>query len=299
MRASRLLRGGGDKSSFAAKRRVLHPIHQSPAMPQQAIKFGYTNDPMKESTKIVFGGVPAEDSYRLEGEKSRKAVMTSKDKEFLALVEFLSGASAEKMISARRFEEAYDAMSEKDETIIWLCHSTMAILNPGDLRSRLIYRHLTALVEAVHAGEMTQRTAFRFYEAAVRSPAFREIAKRQLERGGSTRLAGLVAAAEIAREQGISRRPMTPYFELFQRITERSEALAPWGFPPLFQFEERMQLEPRLRFFARPLPQADKRKRGTGHVISPKRMFWFPPNWFMQRKYAGPWFPQHAGVVPD
>lgn len=49
----------------------------------------------------------------------------------------------------------------------------MSVLNPGDMRSRLIYYHLKALAQAVVEGTMTQRTAFRFYESAIRSPAYR------------------------------------------------------------------------------------------------------------------------------
>ena len=299
LNCSRRLLGGGDKSSFAAKRRVLHPIYQNPAAPASIIRKAYTTNAMKESRKIEFGGSAVESMQRLEGERSRKEIAKGGDKEFDAFVAFLRGAEADQMISAKRFEEVYDALSEKDETFIWLCMTSMAILNPGDVRSRLIYRHLEALAQAVAAGEMSQRTAFRFYESAVRSPAFRELSKRQLERGNSTRLAGLVAAADIMKKEGISRRPMSSYFELFQRISERSEALAPWGFPPLFQFENQIQLEPRLRFFRRPLPEDAKTAKGTAPAIGSKRIFALPPNWRFMRRYAGPWWSQHTGVIPD
>lgn len=293
--------GGGDKSSFALKRRVIHPIYASPTAPMGMLKWTHTTDPMKISRKLVFRTTGEDRSVidRLEGEQTRKEIMKSKDKDFDAFIEFLSGAGADSRISAKRFEQVYETLQENDETFIWLCMTSMAILNPGDVRSRLIYRHLEALLQAVASGEMTQRTAFRFYESAIRSPAYREIAKRQLERGASTRLPGLVAAAEIAQKQNLSRRPMSSYFELFQRITERSEALAPWGFPPLFQFEERLQLEPRLRFFKNALPLPERKPRMTTSPISSARIFWLPPSWVQCRRWAGPGWSHFDGVIPD
>lgn len=106
---------------------------------------------------------------RLEGERSRKDLFAQNDTEFAALVEFVKGASYDQMISGRRFKAIYDALSENDDMFVWLCHVAMAVLNPGDVRSRLIYRHLETLAKAVSSNEMTQRTAFRFYESAIRS----------------------------------------------------------------------------------------------------------------------------------
>jgi hypothetical protein len=170
------------------------------------------------------------------------------------------------------------------------------------VRSRLLYRHLEALVQAVASREMPPRTAFRFYEAAIRSPAYREIAARQLETGASTRLAGICAAAETMRRMGISRRPMTSYFELFHRITERSEAMTPWGFPPLFQFEERINLEKRLRFFNRSHSSGMRKKR-TPSLKSTRyarnRRFWMPPTWQWSRKSVGNNYLKYPTMVSD
>jgi hypothetical protein len=304
-----LRRGGGDKSSFAAKRMVIHPMMASPSAPGHMVPMAFTLDALKISKEIKFGtgGAAMKDALdlpdRLEGERSRREVMQGGDPEFDALVDFVRGARFDDMITGRRFQKAYDALTEKDEVITWLCMTAMAILNPGDVRSRLIYRHLEALVQAVASGEMTPRVAFRFYESAIRSPAYREIAARQLETGASTRVAGLCAAADTMRAMGVSRRPMTSYFELFHRITERSEAMTPWGFPPLFQFEERTQLEQRLRPFGRSEPSRMRRKRRPPMPMSryaPHRIFWVAPSWKTTRKYVGTNYAGfNRGFIPD
>ena len=299
-----------DKSMFAAKRRVIVPIQPSPNYPSQVIRASFTTDPLKEraATKFGSGGDAMREVQnvpkRLEGEKFRRELQAMSDREFDALVEFVKGASYDQLISGRRFKAVYDALSENDDIFVWLCHVAMSVLNPGDVRSRLIYRHLEALAMAVANNEMTQRTAFRFYESAIRSPAYRQIAERQTESGATTRLAGISAAAEVMRKMGLTRRPMTSYFELYQRITERSEAMTPWGFPPLLQFEERLSLEPRLKFFSRESQEAlEKRRRGT--VQSPRtrlygrRIFWLPPTWKHQNRLLGPHVDINPGMMPD
>ena len=301
--------GGGDKSSFAAKRQVIHPLKPSPSAPAHMIQHAFQTDALKFSQDIKFfsGGEAMKDVIsappRLEGEASRKALMAGGDAEFEALVEFIRGARHDDMITGRRFQKVYDALTEKDDLIVWLCMTAMAILNPGDIKSRLLYRHLEALVQAVASAEMTTRVAFRFYEAAVRSPAYREIAARNLETGASTRIAGICAAADALRRLGVTRRPMTPYFELYNRITERSEAMTPWGYPPLFQFEERMQLEKRLRFFGR-AQSRDLRRSKTDTLSKFKRfhrhrIFWLPVSWATNRKWVGNNFVKYPGMIAD
>lgn len=298
-----------DKSMFAAKRRVIVPIQPTPNYSQQMIRASFTTDPLKEKQKARFtsGGDAMREVLEvpknLEGERSRKEVASQGDAEFEALVEFIKGASHEKLISGRRFRKVYEKLSENDDIFIWLCHVAMSVLNPGDVRSRLMYHHLKALATAVASNEMSQRTAFRFYESAVRSPAYREIAKRQMENGAATRLAGICAAADTMRKMGLTRRPMSSYFELYQRITERSEAMTPWGFPPLLQFEERLQLEPRLRFFSRAAHEQLERRR-KGSMTAPlnvlqRRIFWVPPTWATTSKFISPTFQLYPGVVPD
>ena len=73
------------------------------------------------------------------------------------------------IVSARKFQTFYDSASSQDEVVVWLCMVAMAVLNPGDLQSRLLYRHLHALTQAVASGDMNSRTAFYFYENAIRS----------------------------------------------------------------------------------------------------------------------------------
>lgn len=299
-----------DKSMFAAKRRVINPVHPNPSTPGHFIRAAFTTDPMKESDRARFtsGGEAMREVLdapeNLEGDRSRKALMMRGDKEFEALADFIRGAEFDQMISGRRFQKVYEAMTENDDVFIWLCMVSMSVLNPGDMRSRLIYRHLEALAHAVASGEMQQRTAFRFFETAVRSPAYREIAKRQLEGGAATRLAGISAAAEVVRRLGVSRRPMTSYFQLFQRISERSEAMTPWGFPPLFQFEERLQLENRLKFFSRDLKRVQRRRRSASMfsrftTMMGPRIMWAPPTWRHTKRYMGPQFTAYPGLVPD
>ncbi|CCW69761.1 unnamed protein product [Phytomonas sp. Hart1] len=299
-----------DKSSFATKRRVILPIHPTPNFPAHYIKAAFTTDPLKEKQKARFssGGDAMREVQdipkNLEGARSREELAGRGDVEFEALVEFLRGASYDQMISGRRFQKLYTALSGNDDVFVWLCHTAMAVLNPGEARSRLVYQHLKALAEAVASGEMTQRTAFRFYESAVRSPAYRAIAARQLENGAATRLAGISAAADVMREMGLTRRPMSSYFELYQRIVERSEVMTPWGFPPLFQFEERLSLEPRLKFFSRTAQQQlEQRRRGTifspHTILQKRRIFWIPPTWHRSGRYLGPHVNLYPGLTPD
>ncbi|CAC9438845.1 conserved hypothetical protein [Leishmania major strain Friedlin] len=299
-----------DKSMFAAKRRVIVPIQPTPGYPAHFIKASFTTDPLKEKQKARFssGGDAMREVQdipkRLEGQRSRAELTSRGDEDFAALIEFIQGASYDQLISGRRFRKIYEKLSENDDMFVWLCHTAMAVLNPGDMRSRLMHNHLKALAEAVASGEMTQRTAFRFFESAVRSPAYREIAARQLETGAATRLAGLAAAADVMREMGLTRRPMSSYFELYQRIVERSEAMTPWGFPPLFQFEERLALEPRLKFFSRAGQQQLERRR-RGSIFSPhtilqgRRIFWIPPTWNRAGRFIGPHINLYPGLTPD
>ena len=221
------LGGGGDKSMFAKKRVVLTPMNTTPLSPSRYVKAAYTTDPLKESRSMQFASsgpmmkevldIPR----RLEGEKSRAAIEELRDEEFDALVDFVTGARFDQMVTGRRFRAVYDKLSNNVDVFLWLCMTSMAVLNPGDMRSRLMYRHFEALLQAVATGEMTMRTAFRFFESAIRSPAFREIAQRQLETGASSRIAGLCAAADALKRLGFCRRPMSAYFELYQRISER------------------------------------------------------------------------------
>lgn len=298
-----------DKSMFAAKRRVIVPILATPNYPSHMIKASFTTDPLKEKQKTKFstGGQAMREVQdvpkNLEGDRSRKEVLNRSDAEFDALVEFIQGASYDQMISGRRFRKVYEALSENDDMFVWLCHVSMSVLNPGDVRSRLLYNHLKALAQAVASNEMTQRTAFRFYESAIRSPAYRELAQRQTENGASTRLAGISAAADVMRKMGLTRRPMSSYFELYQRIVERSEAMTPWGFPPLLQFEERLALEPRLKFFSRASQmELDRKRKGnmfTPHVALNGRIFWVPPTWHRAGRFISNSYQHAPGMIPD
>jgi len=296
---------------FADKRRVLHPIPPSPTAPSRLVKLAYTTDPLRESANIQFtsSGEAMREVMdlprRLEGTKSRAAIEGAGDEAFEALVTFVKGARYDQMITGRRFQKAYDALTHNDDVFVWLCMTAMAVLNPGDMRSRLLYRHFEALATAVAAGEMTQRTAFAFYEQAVRSPAYREIAARNLETGASSRLAGICAAADMMKRLGLCRRPMAAYFELYQRIMERSETNTPWGFPPLFQFEERLGLEKRLKFFGRDNQAMVRRKsRGQPHFAKAQqflrhRVYWIPLTWKTNRRWVGNHYKPPAGIVPD
>lgn len=296
---------------FADKRRVLQPINQSPLSPGRFVKAAYTTDALKQSTVMRFasGGQLMKEVLdvprRLEGEKSRAAIEELRDEEFDALVDFVTGARFDQMITGRRFNTVYDKLSNSDDVFLWLCMTCMAVLNPGDMQSRLMYRHLEALLQAVAFGEMTMRTAFKFFEQAVRSPAFREIARRQLETGASSRVAGLCAAADAMKRLGLSRRPMSAYFELYQRISERSESMTPWGFPPLFQFEERLGLEDRLKFFSRSNKQALNTRMKSGSVyarhakFASHKIYWIPYTWQTSRKWQGPSQSALPGVMAD
>lgn len=295
---------------FAAKRRVIVPIHPTPNFPAHFIRAAFTTDPLKEKQKARFssGGDAMREVQdvprNLEGERSRAALAQQEDSAFAALIEFIQGASYDQLISGRRFQKVYETLAENDDMFVWLCHTAMAVLNPGDVRSRLVYNHLKYLAEAVAANEMTMRTAFRFYESAVRSPAYREIASRQLESGAASRIAGICAAADVMREVGLTRRPLSAYYELYKRIVERSEAMTPWGFPPLYQFEERLSLEPRLKFFSRGAQQQlERRRRGTifspHAILQSRRIFWIPPTWNRAGRYIGPHVSLYPGLVPD
>lgn len=298
LRKTLLWRGSGGKEMFAKKRVVMTPMNPTPMSSARFIKVSYTTDPLKESSKIQWatGGHMMNEVLdvpkRLEGAKSRAEIEELRDEEFDALVKFVTGARFDQMITGRRFREVYEKLSNNDDVFVWLCMTAMAVLNPGDMRSRLMYRHLEALLQAVAMSEMTMRTAFKFFEAAVRSPAFREIARRQLETGASSRVAGLCAAADAMKRLGLCRRPMSAYFELYQRISERSESMTPWGFPPLFQFEERMRLEDRLKFFSRTdRERHNTRVRTSIHSRQAKyhssRIYWLPLTWKTSRKWQG------------
>jgi hypothetical protein len=301
---------GGDKSSFAAKRQVIHPMPSTPAGPGHLVNVAFTTDAMRQTTAVKFATSASIQNealdvpLRLEGEASRKELMMGGDKEFEALVDFIRGAKHDDMITGRRFQKAYDALTSSEDVIVWLCMVAMSVLNPGDVRSRLIYRHLEALVQAVATGEMPPRVAFRFYESAIRAPAFRAISARHLETGASSRIAGICAAADAMRALGVTRRPMTPYFELYNRITERSEAMTPWGFPPLFQFEGKVNLEKRLRFFSR-RQSSTMRRRSKGPMPTAAikyrvgRIFWIPPNWRLNSKWVGSNYNRFPGVIAD
>jgi hypothetical protein len=302
--------GGGDKTAFASARRVIIPIAPDPVAHGPLLRHSFTTDPLQESRKPTFhtSGKLKDETVRvplrLEGARSRAVIESMGDKEFSDLVDFIQGATYDQMITGRRFKKVYESMTDNDHVFVWLCMVAMAVLNPGDVRSRLMYRHLEALATAVVNGELSTRTAFRFYETAVRSPAYREVAKRQLNSGAATRLPGICAAAEVMKNIGGTRRPLTSYYQLFQRITERSEALTPWGFPPLFQFEEQMQLEQRLRFFARKdgdtLENRRRKKSLVAHYkVYKNRIFWVPPTWVSNTKWAGPWYQKNPGVMPD
>lgn len=303
--------GGGDKSSFAAKRRVIHPITTGPTVSRDILKYAFTTDAMKENrdVQVYSGGEMMREALqtpaRLEGERSRALIAAQNDPDFESLIDFVRGARHDDMITGRRFQKLYESLTVNDDLIMWLCMTAMAVLNPGDVRSRLIYRHLEALVQAVAAEEMQPRTAFRFFEAAVRSPAYRELAARQLETGASTRLAGICSAAETMRKMGVTRRPMTAYFELYRRITERSEAMTPWAFPPLFQFEERLALDKRLQFFGRPQAEALRRGSLQNRVnskfgrLARNRVYWIPPSWKSSKTWVGNNHVRYPGVIAD
>lgn len=293
---------------FAAKRRVILPIHANPLASSAMVRASFTTDALRisKTPRFVSDGEAMREvtgaEKNLEGERSRKMLEVKGDPEFQALTRFVSGAAADSVISGIEFRAAYNALTNNDDVFIWLCHVAMSVLNPGDVRSRLMYRHLESLVKAVTSGEMTLRTAYRFYECAIRSPAYRQIADRQLETGAATRIAGICAAAEVMRKTGVCRRPMTSYFELFQRITERSEANTPWGFPPLLQFEEKLQLPNRLKFFGREnARQLSKRRKGKvtnalTRLQGPRR-FWVPPTWAISHhKLMYPGFSTHRSL---
>ena len=84
-----------DKSMFADKRRVIHPVYQTPSAPSSYLKHAFTTDPMKESATLQFfsSGTEKRDVLdapsRLEGAKSRAAIERGRDPEFDALVEFV------------------------------------------------------------------------------------------------------------------------------------------------------------------------------------------------------------------
>eukprot|EP00760_Papus_ankaliazontas_P023131 PhM_4_TR1944/c0_g1_i1/m.91900 len=306
------MRRGGGKAMFAQKRRKIWPISPTPVHSQSLLKHVHTTDPLRESRKIKYGtaGKDAQDQLdlpeRLEGRRSKENMEKSATDEFDNLVSFIHGKRFDGSLRGSFFQRFYDMMQRQDDVIMWLCMVSMSVLNPGDMQSRLLYQHLQALTNAVASGEMNPRQAFKFYENAVRSPAYRVAAQRQTLHGNSTRLVGICAAAESLREMNVCRRSMQPYFELYQRITERSEVFTPWGFPPLYQFEERMQVLERLRPFTRAGMQnmslSRKKKRGLhGKYLKyfTRRIVWIPPTWAQSRTWMGPRFSHFRGIVPD
>jgi hypothetical protein len=109
----------------------------------------------------------------------------------------------------------------------------------------------------------------------------------------------------MMKRLGLCRRPMSAYFELYQRIVERSEANTPWGFPPLFQFEERLGLEKRLKFFSREDKQLRTARTASSLHFSKARNFlkhriyWIPLSWKTNRRWTGNHYRPPVGVVPD
>ena len=308
-KCTRIVRGGGDKSMFAAKRRVIHPLVPDPVSSAKIISSAFTTDPLKESNQIQWrsGGALMNEMLkipnRLEGARTRRQIEDIKDEDFKSIIEFVQGADYDQIITGRRFQKTYDQLTTNDDIFVWLCYVSMAVLNPGDVRSRLMHQHLTALADAVIKAELPLRTAFRFYVHCVRSPAYRAVAARQSSTGAEPRVAGLCAAAEALKQAGMCKRPLTAHYQLFQRVTERSEAFTPWAFPPLHQFEEQVSLERSLRFFTPQVERAKKARRKSliAHYkvrVGP-RIYWKPPTWNEAKKWPGPTYHPNPGVMPD
>ena len=296
---------------FAAKRRKVHPIPCAPIFTPGLLRVGHSKNPLQQKqNKYVAGGQAAQEQTdtppRLEGKVSKIKFESEEDAQFHAFTDFIEGRRLGDILSARKFQKFYDTCAAQDEVIVWLCMTAMAVLNPGDMQSRLLYQHLSALMKAVALKEMHPRTAFYFYENAIKSPAFRQFSERQLENGARTRLLGICAAADAMREANLCRRPMQPYFELYQRISERSEFFTPWGFPPLYQFDDRLQLMQRLRPFSRVhrmRSEIARRKikdmHGTWRKYFSHRIFWIPPLYIFTRTWQGPFYTFFKGVIPD
>eukprot|EP00759_Apiculatamorpha_spiralis_P031565 PhF_6_TR33456/c0_g1_i1/m.48801 len=298
------------KAMFSQKRAKIHPMYGNPLLTQQLINKAYTTDPMKATSRLktyVEYGKPDTDAPRLEGIRSKEKIEKQADKSFDLLGKFLEGKRYDRLSSARQLQRFCDTMVAQDTVIVWLCMSAMAVLNPGNLHNRVLYQHLKSLVKAVATEQMHPRTAFYFYENAIKSPAFRTAATQtHLMGGASTRLAGICAGAEALKELNVCARPMQPYFELYQRIAERSELFTPWGFPPLYQFEERLEMMQRLRPFSRSnigsvQNQRKKRKGLAGTFLKyyANRVVWMPPSISMTRNYQGNFLPFFRGVIPD
>lgn len=308
-------RGGGSKSVFSQKRRKIHPLYNSPLVSQSNIKYIHTTDPMQISHKAKFysGGELAETiagggkakAQRLENARTRAKIEKQGDTDFEAFTNFIEGKRFNNQVSGRRFQAFYDKVARQDDVVVWLCMTAMAVLNPGDLQSRLLYRHLHALTHAVASGDMEARTAFYFYENAIKSPAYRVAAQRQLLHGNGARLVGICAGAETLKNLNVCRRGMQPYYELYQRITERSEVFTPWGFPPLYQFEEKMGIFERLRPFSRVFSQQTTARRarvtnkhGFRKYYSHK-IVWVAPTWRNSKNYMGNNYSYFKNIVPD
>ena len=102
----------------------------------------------------------------------------------------------------------------------------------------------------------------------------------------------------------VCRRSMQPYFELYQRITERSEVFTPWGFPPLYQFEERLMLLERLRPFARNYAASLTNKRLKKTMRGAFLKYYShrircPPTYKSSKNYMGNNASYFTGVIPD
>ena len=296
---------------FAAKRRKIFPLPPTPVFPPGLLKNVHSTDPLKQKQyKYITAGQAAQEQMdlppRLEGKFSKLKFETAEDAQFNAFKDFVQGRRYGDILSARKFQKFYDLCSAQDDVIVWLCMTAMAVLNPGDMQSRLLYQHLSALMKAVALQEMHPRSAFYFYENVIKSPAFLKLAELQTESGARTRLLGICAGAEAMKELGLCRRPMQPYFELYQRISERSEFFTPWGFPPLYQFDERLQLLDRLRPFSRSyhLKNEARRRRykglhGTWKRYYSHRIYWMPPLYIHTRNWMGPFYTFFRGIIPD
>ena len=299
------------KTMFAAKRAMIFPYPSNPTISQNLIRMTHSTDPLKQKAqyKYVANG-PAASSQsnmppRLDNRFSKRAFERAGDPEFSALTDFLDGRRFGDILSARKYQKFYDLCADQDDVIVWLCMSAMSVLNPGDMRSRVLYQHLKALLKAVANREMHPRTAFCFYENVVRGPAFRELAQTQLNHGQPSRLLGICAGAQLLKDTNLCSRPMQGYFELYKRISERSEFFTPWGFPPLYQFEERLQLLHRLRPFNRAARQKTEVAKRTKRVNAKFRKYyggtimWLPPLWRHTRTWMGPYYRFFRSIVPD
>ena len=296
---------------FAAKRAKIFPVHPNPTYPQSIIRVTHTTDPLKirGQNKYVQGGNQSATTsalyQRMDNSFSKRNIEKAKDPEFAAFADFLEGRRFGDILSGRKYQKFYDLCADQDDVIVWLCMTAMSVLNPGDMRSRLLYQHLKALLKAVANREMHPRTAFTFYENVVRGPAFRELAQTQLNHSQPHRLLGICAGAQLLKESNLCTRPMQGYFELYKRISERSEFFTPWGFPPLYQFEERLQLLQRLRPFNRAARQKAEMAKRSKRVSAKFRRYyggsimWIPPLWKHTRTWMGPQYRFFRSIIPD